>query len=251
MVFHEVEQIDIAPSIASILNIPFACDGKPISKIVRYAHNCKRVLLVIVDSLGFEEYVENRRYFPFLASMEKHGYLFKCLCYSHSTTPSIATILCGLRPEKHNVMKAEDAYLKKVKCLPEVAHEVGFKVAVVMEEYGAFSFQCLVDLIKPVADVPDVLEFDERSCLNAIEVLRELDPNLLIVHLRSLDSLGIIPKTMLHVDESLREVAEQLIGETIFFVVGDHPPHNKNNEMYVALIVFKISTKTCFVEQSK
>lgn len=240
----EVEQIDIAPSIALILGTSFKCDGRPIDEIVHYTHNCRRVLLVIVDSLGFEEYVENKDYFPFLASMERRGYVFKCLSYSHLTTPSIASILCGLRPEKHNILRTEEAYVKKVKCLPEVVHETGLRVAVIMEEYGAHSFQGLVGLIKPVTDVPDVLEFDERSCHNAIEALRELDPNLLVVHLRSLDVLGITPRAMLYVDKSLRTIAEQLISKTVFFVVGDHPPHSRTDEKHVALIVFKTQPKT-------
>lgn len=240
MAFREVEQIDIAPSIASILGFPFICDGKPIHEIVDYAHGCKRVLLVIVDSLGFEEYMSNRHGFPFLASMERRGRVFKCLSYSHLTTPSIASILCGLRPEKHKVMRMEDAYVRRIKCLPEVAYEEGLKVVVVMEEYGAYSFQGLVTLIEPVTDVPNVLEFDEISCRSAIRALRELDPNLLIVHLRSLDVLGFTPKVILHVDEFIRTLAEHSAGGSTFFVVGDHPPHNRADENHVPLIVFRV-----------
>lgn len=240
MTSREVEQIDIAPSIALIHGIPLVCDGKPIYEIARYAHGCKRVLLVIVDSLGFEEYVKNKHRFPFLASMERQGCIFKCLSYSHLTTPSIASILCGLRPEKHNIMRTEDAYVRKVKCLPEVAYEVGLRVVVVMEEYGALSFQDLVTSVKPIADVPNVLEFDEISCYSAIKALRELDPNLLIVHLRSLDVLGFTSKATLHVDKFLRALAENSPSESVFFVVGDHPPHHRADEKHVTLVVFKV-----------
>ncbi|MEM2481471.1 MAG: sulfatase-like hydrolase/transferase [Candidatus Nezhaarchaeales archaeon] len=243
MMFREVEQVDIAPSIASILGISIACEGKPVNEIVRYAHYCKNVLLAIVDSLGFKEYVENRHSFSFLASMERCGYMFKCLSYTHLTTPSIASILCGSRPEKHNIVKTIDAYTEKVKCLPEIAYEMGFRVAIVMEEYGALSFQGLVSLVKPIADVPNVLEFDEESCRKAIEALKELNPDLLVVHLRSLDVLGFTRLAMLHVDNFLKSVAEQVVSETVFFVIGDHPPHNRTFENHVALIVFKVKPR--------
>ncbi|MEM0317959.1 MAG: hypothetical protein QXO97_08220 [Candidatus Nezhaarchaeales archaeon] len=244
MMFREVEQVDIAPSIAVMLGLAFTCDGKPIKEVVRYARDCRRVYLVIVDSLGFEEYIVNRDKFPFLTTVEERGYVFRCLSYSYLTTPSIASILCGLRPGKHKVMRTEDAYARRIKCLPEVAYDAGLRVAIVMEEYGAYSFHGLVSLVKPIPDTPDVLEFDETSCRSAIDVLRELDPNLLVIHLRSLDVLGFTPAAMLHVDRSLRVLAESLINETIFFVVGDHPPHDRVYERHVALIVFKVQPKT-------
>jgi len=236
----EVEQVDVAPSIAAVLGFSFSCDGAVIDDVVGYASNCERVVLVIVDSLGFEEYVKNKNSFPFTSSMEAQGLLFKCLSYTKHTTPSIASILCGLRLEKHGIRRTEDAYAKKIKCLPEVAYEKGLKVVVVMEEYGALSFQGLVTMVEPIRDRPNVLEFDEESCCRAVKAIKELDPNLLVLHLRSLDVLGFVPLSVEQVDYSLRTIAENLIGETTFFVVGDHPPHDRRDEEHVALIVSKL-----------
>jgi hypothetical protein len=236
----EVEQVDIAPSIASLLGPSFPCDGEVIDEIVDYANGSNRTVLAIVDSLGFEDYLQNRGSFPFTSFMESQGLLFKCLSYDKRTTPSIASILCGLKPEKHGIKKTEDAYVRKIKCLPEVAYEWGLKVVVVMEEYGALSFQGLVSSVKAIRDRPDVLEFDEEACYQAVSAMNELDPNLLVVHFRSLDVLGFVPESVKQVDCSLRTIAENLIDETIFFVVGDHPPHHREDEKHVALIVSKL-----------
>ncbi len=246
----EVEQVDIAPSIASLLGFSFPCDGTVIDEVIGHARHCKRSFLVIVDSLGFEEYVQNRGSLPFVSSMEARGLLFKCLSYSKHTTPSIASILCGLRPEKHGIRRTEDAYARKVRCLPEAAHEAGLRVVVIMEEYGAFSFQGLVTLVRPVRDRPDVLEFDEESCRNAIRAIEELDPNLLVMHLRSLDVSGFVPPSIELIDRSLRAIAKSLVGETVFFIVGDHPPHHREDEEHVALIVYKLRPMTERVPRS-
>ena len=234
-----VEQVDIAPSIASILGFPFPCDGAVVEEVVDYAYGSERVFLVIIDSLGFEEYLENRDGFSFLSSMESRGPAFKCLSYSKLTTPSIASILCGLKPERHGIKRTEDAYLKKVKCLPEVAYEEGLRVAVVMEEYGALSFQGLVTLVSPVRDRPDIVKFDKESCYYAVKAIEEQDPNLLVVHFRSLDVLGFTSTSIRHVDQLLETLTKHVVGDTVFFVVGDHPPHYRIDEEHVALIVFK------------
>lgn len=239
----EVEQVDIAPSIASLLGFSFPCDGEVVDEIVMYANGCNRAVLAIVDSLGFEEYLSNREGFSFISFMESQGLLFKCLSYSKRTTPSIASILCGLKLEKHGIERTEDAYIRRVKCLPEVAYKEGLRVVVVMEEYGALSFQGLVSSVKPVRDRPEVLEFDEEASRQAVEAMKELDPNLLVVHFRSLDVLGFVPASIEMVDRSLRAIAENLVGEAMFFVVGDHPPHDREDEEHVALIVSRLKPR--------
>ena len=239
IVSREIEQVDIAPSIASLLGFSFPCDGSVVDEVVNYASGCNRVVLAIVDSLGFEEYLRNKDAFTFTSFMEARGLLFKCLGYSKCTTPSIASILCGLKPEEHGIRRTEDAYAKRIKCLPEAAYEEGLKVVVVMEEYGALSFQGLVSSVKPIRDGPDVLEFDGEACRQAVNAVKELDPNLLVVHFRSLDVLGFASAPIEQVDRSLRTIAESLINETVFFVVGDHPPHHREDEEHVALIVSK------------
>jgi hypothetical protein len=73
--------------------------------------------------------------------------------------------------------------------------------------------------------------------------MKELDPNLLVVHFRSLDVLGFVPASIEMVDRSLRAIAENLVGEATFFVVGDHPPHDREDEEHVALIVSRLKPR--------
>jgi len=85
------------------------------------------MLFFIIDSLGFDEYVRFKEFFLFVSKAELSGFLFRCLSYSYYTTPSIATLLCGLRSEKHRVRKTKNAYRRTVRCIPEVASELGRK----------------------------------------------------------------------------------------------------------------------------
>ena len=101
--FENVKQIDVTPTIARVLGFKFPCDGKPISKIVKLSKHCNHVVLLTIDSLGFEEYIKQRNSFKYVSKAESSGLLFKCLSYSYYTTPSIATLLCDLKPEKHNI----------------------------------------------------------------------------------------------------------------------------------------------------
>ena len=236
----EVRQIDLAPTVAEALGFSFVCDGRPVGELLAFAGRVERVSLVIVDSLGYEEYLSHRRLFRRLSSMERRGLFLRCLAYSRLTTPSIATILCGLRPERHRITKTEDAYVSTVKCLPEVAHKRGFRVAVVMERCGALSFRGRVDVIKPVADRPDIISFDKEVCHKAVSVIEDLDPNLLVVHFRSLDKLGFDSEVVRRLDSTLDTLFRSTREGTLVLVYGDHPPHSRVDERHVALIAFKI-----------
>lgn len=236
--FEVVEQVDVAPTIAEILGFRFLCEGRPIGKIVDFAKGCDHVVLLIVDSLGFEEYIKWRSFFRFVSKMESDGFLFKCLSYSSYTTPSIATLLCGLKPEKHNVWKTEDAYRSTVENVLVVASKLGYKTAVIMERFGALSFQNLVDVVKPVDDISDVKKFDEAICLETISTINSFSPNLVTAHLRTLDKLGFNRETIVYVDSLIEKIVEKCKPGTLILICGDHPPHNVKDEKFVALIAF-------------
>nr|MDO8044177.1 hypothetical protein [Candidatus Baldrarchaeota archaeon] len=59
-------------------------------------------------------------------------------------------MLCGLKPEKHNVWKTEDAYKSTVKNVLVIASKLGYKTAVIMEKLGALSFQNRINIVKPI-----------------------------------------------------------------------------------------------------
>ena len=235
-----VRQVDVAPTIAEVLGFEFPCDGKPISRVVEASKGCKNVILLIIDSLGFNEYVKHRRFFSFVSRVESLGFLFKCLSYSHYTTPSIATLLCGLRPEKHRVWKTEDAYRSTVKNVVVVASKLGYKTAVVMEKFGALSFQNRVDFVRPVENVSDVKEFDAAICSETISVIDCFSPNLVVTHLRTLDKLGFKREPIVYVDSIIGKIVKRCGSGTLVLLCGDHPPHKVEREKFVALIAFTI-----------
>jgi len=236
IMFEVVRQVDVAPTIAEVLGFKFPCDGRPINRIVEASKGCRNVILLIVDSLGFNEYVEYRGFFSFVSEVESLGFLFKCLSYSRFTTPSIATLLCGLKPEKHGVWRTEDAYRSTVKNVVVVASKLGYKAAVVMEKFGALSFQNRVDFVRPVEDVSDIKKFDETICSEVISVLECFSPNLVVAHLRTLDKLGFKRETVAYIDMLVKRIFEKSESETLMLICGDHPPHGVKSEEFVALI---------------
>jgi len=228
-VFLVTRQVDVAPTIAEILGFSFPCDGKPISKIIEFSKGCNRVVLLIVDSLGFNEYIKHRRFFKFVSKAELSGLLFKCLTYSRYTTPSIATLLCGLPPEKHHVWKTEDAYKSTVKNVLVVASKLGYRTAVIMEKLGALSFQNRVKIIRPIENILDIKKFDAAICSNTISVIESFLPNLVVAHLRTLDKLGFNHETTSYIDSIIEKIAKKSKHETLILLCGDLH-HTKQQE---------------------
>lgn len=233
-----IRQIDIAPTIAEILGFSFPCEGKTISKIVEFSKNCNHVILLIVDSLGFNEYTKYRKLFKFVSKAELSGLLFKCLTYSQYTTPSIATLLCGLPPEKHHIWKTEDAYKSTVKNVLVVASKLGYRTAIIMEKLGALAFQNHVQIVRPVKNILDIKKFDTTICSNTISVIENFSPNLVVAHLRTLDKLGFNREAISHIDSIIEKIAKKPKHETLILLCGDHPPHEATRENSVALITF-------------
>ena len=108
-----------------------------------------------------------------------------------------------------------------------------------MERYGALSFRGRVDVIKPVADRPDIVGFDEEGCRKAVSVVEDFDPNLLVVHFRSLDKLGFNPEVVRRLASALKVLFSSTREGTLILVCGDHPPHSRVDERHVALLAFK------------
>jgi len=236
--FEVVRQVDVAPTIAEVLGFKFPCEGKPINKIVSFSKHCNYITLLIVDSLGFKQYIKWKHRFKFVSKIEKSGLLFKCFTYSHYTTPSIATLLCGLKPEKHQVWKTEDAYKSTVKNILVVASKLGYKTAVIMEKLGAMSFQNRINIVKPVENISNIKKFDETICSQTINTIKSFSPNLVIAHLRTLDKLGFKPEAIFHIDSIIEEITEKCKPGTLLLICGDHPPHNMKNEKLVAIIAY-------------
>lgn len=234
----DLEQIDIAPTIAKIMKMPFQSDGKIIKGLVSYGEGCNHILLIIIDSFGYSQYIKSKRLFHNISNMLSDGRFYICKANANKTTPAIASILCGKKPEVHRIYKTSDVHKSCLKSILEVASEQGIKSAIVMEEEGALTFEGRIDIIKSVKDREDIIEFDDIVKDATIEAMRE-DCRLIITHLRALDDLGYTPKAISSVDGNILEIAKACVTNGLIILCGDHPPHD-SKEYLVPLIAKRL-----------
>ncbi|MCP8323482.1 MAG: hypothetical protein L6N96_04830 [Candidatus Methylarchaceae archaeon HK02M2] len=239
---YDLEQIDIAPTIARIFSLPFQADGKPFKEIVEYGKGCCSIILLIIDSFGYLSYLRARRHFQKISKMSFAGRLLRCRSISNVTTPAIASILCGRRPETHKIYRTGDVYKSKIKSILEKASEHDIKSAIVMERKGAFTFKGLIDIIKPIIDRKDIIEFDRIVKEATIDVIRE-DCQLIISHLRTIDKLGYSLNAIRYTDDNVFDISEACINDSFIMICGDHPPHLSNEYSVPLIVYFKFKSK--------
>ncbi len=230
----DLEQIDIAPSIARIMKMPFQSDGKIIEGLVSYGEGCDHTLLIIIDSFGYSHYIKSKKFFRNISNMVANGRFYICKANAKKTTPAIASILCGRRPEVHRIYNTGDVYRSHLKSIIEVASQQGIKSAVVMERQGALTFEGRIDVVKSVKDTEDIIEFDRIIKDATIEAIRE-DCQLVVTHIRALDNLGYTLGAIRSVDENVLEITNAYPNNGLIILCGDHPPHHLK-EYFVPLI---------------
>ncbi|MCP8310107.1 MAG: hypothetical protein L6N95_04765 [Candidatus Methylarchaceae archaeon HK01B] len=235
---YDLEQIDVAPTIAEILGIPFHVEGKPLKEILEYGKSCRNLILIIIDSFGYLSYLKSRRFFRNISKMGHDGRLYRCKSNADKTTPAIASILCGRKPKTHKIYRTGDVYGSHIKSILEKASEQDIKSAVVMEEEGALTFDGLIDIIKPMKDRKDMIEFDRITKEATIDVIRE-DYQFIVSHLRVIDKLGYTLKAIKCIDDKVLEIFKACKIGSLIMLCGDHPPHG-SKECSVPLIVDKV-----------
>jgi len=230
---NEVTQLDIAPTIAKIYGLDYHCAGSPIKEVVNRFYGSKTIL-IIIDSLGFDEYIKYADRLPLLTKAAGEGLLYKCLTFIKLTTPSIASILCGLKPEIHRVYKTGDVYKSSVKSLPEYLSENGIRSGVIMESSGAITFIGKIDIVAPIEDREDIVSFDYETLSRTIEIIDRW-ADFIVAHFRILDKYGYNSETLNHVNSILMKINQSLPNNWILTICGDHPPH-KTKQLHVPLI---------------
>lgn len=241
----ECSTIDIAPTISNLLSVPMVVPtGRPISSVKAFAekNGCKRVVIIIVDSLGYFLY---NRLSPIMEStraLANRGLLFKCRSVETHTSPAIASIFTGYPPEEHRIYATGDIYTErakdpenpKLKSILEWTAGTGKRAAVVIEAEGAETFRGRVQEIYGVPNSEDILEYDLKITDAALRALRH-GPELLAVHLRTLDRFSHrarvwddLKRAAKTVDENVNKIIAGSDKETIFFLCGDHAIHGGN-----------------------
>ncbi len=242
-----VSLLDVAPTIARILGVDLPKpDGLPIAAVDGWG--CRNVLLIIVDSLGYDLY---RWLQPRLVNMSRlasAGILYRADAVSNRTTPSIASILSGLLPEHHMILDKAGAKESSLLSLPEIASYSGLKTAVIMEKNGAEVYEGLIEIVGGIPDTLCPRDFDLESCRMTIDALHQM-PRLLVSYFIGIDKsvhMGCQPEAIreaaITVDHCLGEVLLAAEPDTLVVICGDHPVHagqlKRTREPYsVALIL--------------
>lgn len=264
----ECNTIDIAPTISRLLKVPMVSPtGRPIPEVENYAkeRDCKRAVIMVVDSLGYSLYLRLSHIMKNLNRIAENGILFKCMSPATITSPAIASIFTGYLPEEHNIYSTADIYAEtakdsenpRLRSIMEWAYRAGMKSAAVIETEGAESFRGRIRDFYGVPDSEDILDYDRKITEYALWALKE-KPDILAVHLRALDRYSHraetwkeMEKAAKAVDKNLGEIFQNAEKGTIFFICGDHAVHGgkkwlknatheevKNHQNnYVALVV--------------
>ncbi len=218
--------VDIAPTIASILNISMPKrDGTAIPEVVGGLDKCSKLILMIIDGLGLSIYEKYKHYFNF------GGMVFRCRGVSMHTTPSIATILTGLHPVNHGVFETQDAYRSEGISVVELASMQGVKSSVIMEKMGASSFQGSVDIVVEIEE-GDAVQYDYKirnALIGQVPIIA-----FTVAHFRILDrfyhSNGSTKKAVEILSTHLKDVVACSKNAGIM-ICGDHAPHNEENNV--------------------
>lgn len=250
----QVSQVDIAPTIARVLGITIPeVDGRPIRGVEGW--NCRNVVLIIVDSLGYDLYLRLEPDLKNIPALARSGLLLRAKAVSTHTSSSIASILSGLLPKHHGIFDKMSAKKSGMPSIPDVASSWGLRSAVVMEKEGAEVYR---DKIEFTAGIPDSLspeDFDRESCRQSLEAL-SMKPRLLVSYFIGMDKtvhmgLGLrdIRSVATSIDRCVCEIASATQAETMVILCGDHPVHagklkRTQGPNYVALILAKTKIRS-------
>lgn len=225
-----ISLLDVAPTAAKVLGINLTqSDGVAIGAVEGWG--CKNVVLIIVDSLGYDLYRWLAQYLTEIPSLAKRGVILKAEIVSNHTTPAIATILSGLLPEHHSIFDKQGAKESSLLSIPEIASARGLKAAVIMEKNGAEVYSGLIEIVRGVPDDLAPEDFDRQICCHALEALSE-KPRLLVSYFIGIDKathMGLEPAEIrsaaVLIDRCVGEMVTASDDETLFIICGDHPVH--------------------------
>lgn len=230
MLMRPVSQLDIAPTIAAILGLNMSeLDGKPLEEVADW--KIQNVVLVIIDSLGYNLYRTLEPDLKFIPQIASKGLLLKAEAVSNHTSPAIASILCGLLPEHHKILDTKGAKRSTIRSIPEIASHNGLKSAVIMEKGGFEVYEGRIEIARGVPDTLDSFDFDREICRHSLGALSH-EPRLLVTYFIGIDKTvhkgsgyDGIKKAAISIDGHVGEIIDAALPETMIVLCGDHPIH--------------------------
>ena len=227
---HSISLLDIAPTAALVLELKLPCfDGRPVDQVADWG--CKKVALIIIDSLGYELLLWLLPSLENMSALCKSGKLLSATAVSSHTTPSIASILSGLLPVHHGIFDKAGAKESSVLSIPEIAAKNGLKCAVIMEQNGADVYRGLIDWVHGISDRIPPQDFDKEAGSMSCKALSQR-PDLLVAYFIGIDKcvhMGKGPEGIrsaaLLIDRCIGEMVKAANDDMLFIICGDHPIH--------------------------
>jgi len=237
---HLLSLLQIAPTLAEFFGIPLTSHVRPVEQIlnVMCARNPKVVVLVVIDSLDYQFYSDYAGELAELHELVEHddGLLFECDTVSSHTTPAIASILTGLRPESHKIRTSEDVGKSKINSILEILDDAGMPTAAVLETDGTKPLLGRISHVFAVDDREDIVEYDALIKTHTISVLNhQHEVRFVFSHLRAIDRFahrnGDLRAAAKITNENMKEIAKA-VGERngMLFICGDHEAHLKERK---------------------
>ena len=231
--------LQIAPTLAEFFGIPLNSQVRPVEQIlnVMYARNPQVVVLVVIDSLDFQVYLDFAAELEVLHEfVERDGLFFECETVSSHTTPAIASILTGLRPESHEIRTSEDVGKSKINSILEMLDDAGKPTAAVLETNGTKPLLGRISYVFAVDDRKDIVEYDALITTHTISVLNhQHEVRFVFSHLRAIDrfahrdwDLRVAANVT---NENMRAIAKAVGDRNGMLVIcGDHEAHLKERK---------------------
>jgi hypothetical protein len=231
--------LQIAPTLAAFFGVHLNSPARPVEQILTfaYARNPQVVVLVVIDSLDMPFFYEFSGELRVLHELVKRdGLLFACETVSSHTTPAIASILTGLKPESHKILTGKDVGKSKLKSILEILEEAGKPTAAAIETEGADPLWSQISYVFAVDERENIVEYDEIIKQHTISVLnKQHDLKLVFSHLRTIDRFAHrgweLRAAATAVNENMREIADA-VGERkgLLLICGDHEAHLKDRK---------------------
>jgi len=237
--------IDIAPTISELIDVPLpGANGVVIPEMIDCLQGCDRLILIIVDSLGYSTYQRLNSAMPHVSG---NGTVLRCRAVADHTTPAIASILTGCSPETHCILTDDDVCTSPIKSILERVEECGRRSAVVIANGGAKAMRTKINLVAGGGDDSDIIAYDAMIAKHSIDLLRH-EPALTVIHIRAIDryahegrSFDELMYAAERIDGLIREICSHAGRGTGVIICGDHPIHGayawKGRD--VALIAFR------------
>jgi len=218
---------DLAPTAAAALGLPALAQatGRPLE-----APSARHVLVLLLDGLGYQHYVEARQQglTPNLVALGEP--LLGLTTYPPVTSVSMASLLTGAPPQVHGAWR-RGIRQTEVQTLFDAASAAGLYVVVVEGESLPFNLRSAE--IRLSGDRDGNGSTDDNVLANALAALDARMPDLLYVHFHGIDdaehtySPGApeVSAVVRELDSAVGRIIEALPENTLVLILADHGQH--------------------------